>query len=297
MLIFTVTLVVLSLVANVLNLFLNNQIEGTGGLAGLGARSVLQTVQQILTFTYSFFSPFWHAGFLVAVIRNARQEQIDHTCLFSGFRRFRRILGHTLSQIAITFLLAIAVTQVASNLFVLTPFAEPILELLTPLVENGAMLDSSGMINLDTLPVDELIHAAIPMLILWALIYLVAYVFLSYCFRMSLYLLLQGAEIGVIASLVQSWKQMRGHKLEILRLDLRYWWYYLLGILITVVCYLDMILPMLGVVFPFDPTIAYFLTLLLYGLLTIALNVWKKWEVDTAYVLAFESIVHPQTTQ
>lgn len=291
-LIYTVTLVVLSLVANGLNVYLNNQISGTGGLAGLGTRSILQTVQQVVTYFYSFFTPFWQAGFLYTVIRNARTEQTEYSSLFFGFRRILRILSHSLALIAVTFLLALAACNLASNLFLLTPFADPLTELLLPLMEQGTILSADGMLDLTAIPMDALIKACTPLLILCLVIFIPAYIFVNYCFRMSLYLLVQGPEIGGIGSLVASWKLMRGHKLELLKLDLSYWWYYALGILITAVCYLDTILPLLGITLPINATAAYFVTLILYGLLTIALYVWKKWEVDTAYVLAYEAITY-----
>ena len=49
----------LTLGSNGLHLYLDNHIGETGGLSGLGTRSVLQTVQELLTYLNFLFSPFW----------------------------------------------------------------------------------------------------------------------------------------------------------------------------------------------------------------------------------------------
>lgn len=51
-----------------LSMYLDSRIGTTGGLDGMGLRSILQTVQEILLFANLYFGPFWSAGFLAAMI-------------------------------------------------------------------------------------------------------------------------------------------------------------------------------------------------------------------------------------
>jgi len=87
-----------------------------------------------------------------------------------------------------------------------------------------------------------------------------------------------------------SFAGMRGRKIAMLKLDFSYWWYYAIEILLTVVCYLDTLLPMLGIPLPIDATLAFFLTLLLYGVLEIAFKLWLNGRVDITYALAYTDI-------
>ena len=92
-LVYCVALAVLSLGSSGLNLLLESRIGQTGGLGGLGMRSVLQTVQTILDFVNLFFSTFWSAGFLLAMLAMVRGTAPRVEMLTGGFRRFGRILG------------------------------------------------------------------------------------------------------------------------------------------------------------------------------------------------------------
>ena len=52
-----------SLVLTLLNLLLNRQIDTTGGLAGIGTRSVLELLQSVLSLGSSIAIPFWNWAF------------------------------------------------------------------------------------------------------------------------------------------------------------------------------------------------------------------------------------------
>lgn len=293
-LLYTGVMVGLNLLVNGLNLLLNEQISGTGGLSGLGARSMLQTVQTLLTYFSAFFSPFWLAGFLYSMIRTARLEQTQPTDMLFGFRRGLRVLSHSLLDFIVLFGVMYVCLMIACYAYLFTPLSNDFAEAMMPLLESGALITADGMINMEVVPMELIYQAGVPVMIIFLLLFLPAYVFLSYCLRLSLYLLLEGPQIGAIGSYIQSLKLMKGHKFQMLKLDLSFWWYYLLEAALAVVCYLDVILPALGIELPFNATVAYFVSLALYGVLQIALYVWKKAEVETTYVLAYEAIAHPE---
>lgn len=292
-LIYTGASVLLSLLVNGLNLVLEEQIGGTGGLSGLSMRSFLETLQTLLSYASTLFSPFWQAGFLYVIIRTARSQTAGPRDLLFGFKRFPRVLSYTLFQLLIVIAIATVTTYAATYLYLLTPLSDAASEGLTALYDSGALVSAEGVLNVDAIPTELLMQMAVPLLSLFLVVFLPVYVFVSYSFRLSEYLLLEGQETGAMGALIRSAKLMKGHRFQMFKLDLSYWWYYALEMLLAVVCYLDMILPMMGVALPFNETVAYFVTLILYGVLELGLHLWTKCQVDTTYVLAYEAIVHP----
>ena len=283
----------LSLGSNGLNLYLESQIGNTGGLSGLGMRSVLQTIQSVLNYVNMFFGPFWSAGFLLAVLGmvRGREPRLDH--LTGGFRRFGRILGGLAFEFLVVIALSMAAINLASIVFALTPMGQELAAILEPLMTDPNFITAEGVINLELLPVEELYRALLPMMVLTALILVPVFLWLGYCFRMATYLMVERPISGVRAHF-ESLRLMRGHKWQMLKLDLSFWWYHLLGAVIAAVGYLDVILEMLGIQVGIDPMVMFFGTLVVYYALMMALYLWKKCDVDAAYVLAFEQIAYPE---
>lgn len=287
---------VLSLGSNGLNLYLNSQIGGTGGLSGLGMRSVLQTLQEILTYINLFFGPFWSAGFLAAMLAMVRGRAPEKRDLSAGFRRFGRILGYMAFEFLVVLALMLAAVNLASVVFSFSPWGKEFATKMGPLLTDPNLFTADGMVNLDMIPADALLAAMVPMLLITMAVFLPVYIFVSYCFRMALYLVME-RPIGAVQAHFLSARMMRGHKRQLLKLDLSYWWYYLLGAAVSVVGYLDVVLGMLGIAVPIDPMVLFFGTLVAYCVLYTLLCLWKKCEVDAAFVLAYEAIAYPEQTE
>lgn len=289
-LIHTGVIVALNLLVNGLNLYLNSQIGTTGGLGGLGLRSVLQTAQTILSYFSIFFTPFWAAGLLYTCVSIVRGEQVGPRSLLHGFRRFGSLLSYTLWELLIYFFLCMALFYVTMNVYLLTPLAAPFMEQMEGLIQNPQIFLSDGSVNMAMLPVDSLFPTLIPMLILYMVVTIPVVIFISYQFRMGIFLLVEGIYRGAFGAFFVSARLMKGHKWQMLKLDLSFWWYYLLEGLLFIVLYLDMILMALGIPLPFDNVTAFFLTIALHGVLQLGLHWWAKAGVDTTYAAAYESI-------
>lgn len=286
----------LTLGSNGLHLYLDSYIGGTGGLSGLGVRSVLQTVQELLTYINFFFSPFWTAGFVYAMLSLVRGRTPGPTDLLAGFRRFGRVMGHMAFQFLVLVSLVVAAVNVATVIFSFTPLSVDFSEKMGPLLSDPAILTADGAVDLSKIPMDAMLSATLPLLILTGALLAPVCIWLSYCFRMSVYLVMEQPISGVRAHF-ESARLMRGHKWQMFRLDLSFWWYHALGLLIAVVGYLDVILTTLGIPLPMDATGMFFLTLGAYCVLQTGLFLWKKCQVDAAYMLAYEAIAHPQTVE
>ena len=286
-------LAVLTLGSSGLNLFLDDRISGTGGLGGLGMRSVLQTVQEVLSYVNLLFGPFWSMGFLAAMLAMVRGSAPEKRHLTAGFRRFGRVLASIAFRFVLGLGLMVAAVNLGTTIFALTPMGTKYAETIAPILSDPAIFTPEGVVNWDLLPMDTFLRATMPVLLVCLAVFFLLYTYISYCFRMADYLILT-TSIGAIRAHFVSARLLRGHKRQLLKLDLSFWWYYLLLAAVTVVGYLDLVLGLLGIAVPIDPMVMFFGTLAAYCVLFTALSLWKKCQVDAAYVLAFESIADPQ---
>lgn len=284
----TGVVILLTLLTSGLNLILQNFIGDTGGLSGLGTRSMLQTLQSLLQYAMILFTPFWTAGFVTIALRWADGQTAQPRDLLSGFSRMGAVLSQQLLLLLLYFGVGIFCGYLALTIFTMTPLSEPLMEILLPYMSSGELVD------MNALPMDALMEAYVPLLVIYAAITLLMIFFLQYFFRLSSYFVMDECRMKGFASLSSSFRAMRGHKLSMLKLDLSFWWYYLLEALLAAVCYLDVILPALGIALPFNSNAAYFLFLILYGVLELALHLWKKPYVDTTYALAYRAIITPE---
>lgn len=284
----------LSLGSNGLQLFLDSQISNTGGLSGLELRSVLQTFQSILSYVNMFFGPFWQAGFLFAMIGIARGQDPGPKSLAEGFRRFPRILSYTLWLMLIIFFAAMAATYAASLVFTFSPWGADFAEIMEPVLMDPNLFTSDGSINMDLVPMEAMAVAVPPMAVMMVLIFVPLYAFISYTLRLSTYLMMEGGRVSAMRAMATSARLMKGHRWQLFKLDLSFWWYTALILFATAVGYLDVILSLAGISVPIDSNVMFFGTLVLYCILDLLICLWKKCDVETTYVLAFEAIVNAQ---
>lgn len=287
-LVYTCVIILLSLLVNGLNLYLDSQISGTGGLSGLGTRSLLETVQTLLSYFTMIFTPFWSAGMLAAVIAIVRRGDADPRNLKSGFKM--RVVTYSLLELCITMLILMLCTYAACYIYMMTPLADP----LVALMDSGELLTAAGELNYDAFTAELILSTCMPLLAILLVLFVTLYVFFLYSIRLALYLLVEGQPMGAMTAILASFKLMKGHRFQMFKLDLSYWWYYALSSLISVVAYLDVILPELGIHLPMGDTVSYFVALILSLACQLALNLWKKLDVDATYVLAYDAIAHPQ---
>lgn len=292
-LLYCIVLAALTLGSSGLNLVLDTRIDTTGGLDGIGMRSILETIQQILSYINQFFGPFWSAGFLTAMIAMVRGREPQARDLTNGFRRAFRVLFHVAFEATAAFMLLVAVVNLSSLLFLLSPMGAEFNELMAPLLTDPNLLTAEGLLNEALISYQELSRLLLPMLVLTAAIYLPLYTLMAYSFRLSLYLVMD-RKIGAIPAHFLSIRLMRGHKWQLCKLDLSWWWYYLLGAACWVVGYLDLLLGLLGIPLPMNATVMFFVTLAAYCVLFTLLSLWKKCEVDASYVLFYENVMPPE---
>ena len=293
LLIYCGTIAVLTLGVPALDLFLSDQIGATGGLSGMRLRSVLQTIREILSLVNQFFGYFWSAGFVVAMLAMIHGREPQPKDLTEGFRLFFRVLGHIAFEFLFVISLLLAAVNLAAILFSMSPQGGALVRELSAITSDPSILTAEGLLNVDLIPMDLLRAIALPMAGITVALFLPVYIWLSYGFRLSLYLLLDGTMPSAFQARFLSLRLMKGHKWSMLKLDLGFWWYYLLVAVITAVGYLDLIMALVGIPLPMDETVMFFGTIAAYCVLITALSLWKKAHVESTYALAYEAIAHP----
>lgn len=280
----TGAVVLLSLLSSGLNIYLDEQIGGTGGLGGLQTRSLLQTIQTVLQTSVTLFSPFWSAGFVALALGWAAGREGSKGTLLEGFRRFSSVLSYEVLVSLMSFLLMLATGYAAGLVFSLTPFFDSLSQLLEPVLAAGTM-------DLSTIPTDQLLEAYAPFLLMWLVVLIPCAAVLFYSLRLGRYLIMGQPRMGAFRAVSTSLRAMRGNRLQLLKLELSYWWYYVLELLAMLVGYLDVLLPVLNIDLPYTPVVWYFVFLALYGVLELGLHLWKKPEVETVYALACTQLI------
>lgn len=280
----------LGLLVNGLNYLLSHQIGSTGGLSGLGMRSVLQTLQTLLSYAASLFTPFWTAGLLFCLIGMVRNQQVGPRSMLEGFRRFPRLLSFTLLVGLAAILLVMPIVYLGSTIYMFTPLSLSFTNSIEQLLNSGALAISNGEIDLSTIPPEVLMQGVLPMVLILLAIAIPVFLFLSYSLHMGPYLIMTDSVRGGFQAFLTSLHLMRGNRRKLFKLDLSYWWFYVLEGLAVCVLYLDTIFAAFGIVPPMNPTGLYFLLLTVYSVAELVLHYWKKAQRDTAFVLAYEQI-------
>lgn len=287
-LIYTAVVIGLNVLTALLSYVLGLRIDQSGGLSNMGMRSILSTVQSMLPLVQTLVVMCLELGYVSTMLRIARGQYASPNGLRLGFDRFWVLLR---SQIILgLFYVGICIVSVyvATMIYLLSPLSDSAMELLMPLVSETSLLDSGMM--LDDATYARLVSAMTPMFAIFGVIFLALYIPVSYRFRMTGYVLIDKPGMGAIAALRESRKMMKGNAVKLFKLDISFWWYYAALAGISVVCYGDQILPLLGVELPFSADIAYFIFYGLYWALQLVVYCFLRNRLEVTYALAYDAV-------
>lgn len=295
---YTIVCSALALVSTVLTGFLTNRIADTGGLGNMGLRSILSTGQTILPFLQLIVTSCLSLGYHAAVLRIARGETAGPRTLLEGFKNYGPILRAMFFQGLLYLSYGFISMYLSSFLFAATPFATPFYEIMEPLMESAGTL--TGELVLDDATLLAVGETMIPMLWIWAGLFLLLFLPAYFGYRMTTFCIADEPRRGALAAMHKSKMMLRRNRIALFRLDVSMWWFYLLQVLISVVCYGDMILPMLGIELPWSGTFSYYFFFVLSLALQIVSYYFLMNRVNVAYAVAYDSLqipAEPETTQ
>lgn len=278
----------LTALVTVLDHVLGLQIDNFGGLSNLGKKTMLSSVQSMLPLAQSILTMCLDVGYVAAMLRIARGMYASPQTLRLGFDRFWVLLRCSVFK----GLLLTGVTFVSMYtgimIFMLTPLAAPVVEIVTPIMNQMSLLDSAIMI--DDATYAQLLQAMAPCFAFGGVILLVLGGPMFYSFRMVNYIIIDKPGMGALMALRESKKMMRGHRLQLLKLDVSLWWYYLASAAALLICYGDILLPMVGVELPVSETLAFFGFYALYMVASFGVHYFLRNQAEVSYALAYDAV-------
>lgn len=278
----------IGLLLSVLSYLLDMGIAQTGGLGGIGARTILETVKSLLEAGSMILLPFWSIGYIRVILNWTRREDADLNTLFAGFRCLGPVMRLLFVRGILYLFLGIVGAYAGSAVFLLTPGAQPLYALMQELTEAGItdpyeLMENEAYVSASMAMAPYMVGAA-------ALII----VPVAYRLRFAEFALMDAPRQGALRSMVQSVRMTRKNCAQLLKLDLHFWWFYLAEGLILALNYGDLLLGMAGVELAISADAMMFAFYIAALLCEFALYVWKKNEVFAVYALAYDQLNVPR---
>lgn len=274
----------------VLDLLLGSAMAQTGGLSGIGARSILGTAQGVLSTAVNILLPFWELGILYTSLRVARRQDWEFSMLTRGFRRVGPVVRYWLAQIVIYSVVAMVLSNIVAILSMFLPVPAELQSAMAQ-IDMQTVTDPEQLMA--QFPVEQMLSYAMPILILFTVVYCGVLIHLGYRFRLSQYLLLDEQKLGALAALGISNRLTAKNKWNLAKLDLSFWWYYALLIVAACIAYGPELLALAGVTLPMSAGVAALLFYVLYAAASLAITWWAGAYVQTAYACAYEQLRTP----
>lgn len=274
---------------------LDGMMANAGGLGAIGKRTMIQTFQRLLPILNIFAMMVLELGMWNAMLRISRGQYASPQSLKMGLSRFfpwfRFQILQVLGLIAIGFVLM----YVAMAIFFMTPFAKAALELTMPL----AMEYTDPMVIAEMMMADETLlmsmyEALIPMYIIMAVLMILAWVPISYRLRVANLIILDDPTAGAFKALLRSFRQTKICWKWYVRLDLSFWWYYVLLVLSTALSYLDILMAAVGRPLPMDATAASLLSYGLYLVVHLAICYFLQPKVQVSTAILYDALLPPK---
>ena len=164
---------------------LSQQVNASGGLSNLGTRSVFQAIQTMLPLVLPLITMCLDVGYLAAMLRVARRQFVSPQTLRLGFDRFWVLLRLTVIRGAIFTAIGFGCMYIGISIYLMTPLAQPLKELMIPLLQDQSLL--SGGLAIDEATYNQLVSAMTPALLISGGIFLVGTAPVLFQYRMAEY--------------------------------------------------------------------------------------------------------------
>jgi len=269
--------VIFSLVCSLLSYALSIAADDATGLSGLATRSLLESGQFIVSFASTLLLTFWQMGLIATALAYSKREAVEHYTLMVGFQRWGAVLRLSLMLLIVVTGMIMLCSYIATFVFTMSPFSDKFAEKLL------SFTDSSGNITAspETIAPQLLPHMGWLAVIFLAVLLAVGLPFF-YRYRMSEFALMDGAP-GAFAAIRESKLLSQNHRMGMFKLDLSFWWFYLLMLLAGAVGYADILLPELGVKLPIHADLAFWI----FYVLSLGLQFLVTWQFALRYQTAF----------
>lgn len=282
----------LSLLLAFISFCLDRVASGDGGLSGLGTQAALSTAQVVIQLASLVVVPFWQAGLTYTMLGYVRGRAVQSWDLAEGFRRFAPILTSSLMMGLQYMARAVISMYLTFTLITLTPFTAPLYQ-VSGMLEQNPNLDILAL----NVPGMGIFFGALVVIYVLVFVALAAPVF--YRYRMVNYIIMDDQNIGGFKAMFLSRIMMHRRRRKLFRLDLSFWWFYGLELLLTAISLGTLLLPLAGITLPVSDDAAYWIFQIICVFGQLGLYYWAKPKLEVAYALCYEEFgqnAQPPTT-
>ncbi len=270
---------------------LQEKITTTGGLSGIGLRSVLTTAQTVLLLIFVILVPFWRFGIYYGAIEVIRGRTASPSDLTAGFYRFGPILRLKLLQMLACGILVVPCASVGVSLLSATPWYAEFEAAWIPILEQAAQ---GQMIEPDAATMEVLLQVSRPVFLIFFMVYIPAIVYLSYRVRMAKYLIMDDSEAcGSFGALLNSWRMTRKRLSTLIRLDVSFLWFGTLKALALALAGIGPALVLLEIPMPISGAAACFISQGVSVLVLMGLSWLFGARRRLTYAIAYDSFRLP----
>lgn len=265
-----------SLLLLIADQLLRNAMASAGGLSGMGTHAVLSTTQSVLKLAQLAVMPFWRAGLIFAALSCIRSQSPATGDLLQGFRRWKPMLTSTL-MLALRYLgIGFVSVYLSTQIFMFTPMAKPVYEAAIKASNNPSL-------NLEELVSSSMQGATAALLALFLVVFALLALPMYYRYRMTTYLIMDNEDMGGLRAMLTSRVMTYRRRMELFKLDLSFWWFYVLELVLTAIGFGDLLLAAAGVELPFSVDAAFWVFQCLALAAQVGLYYLARPKLDATY--------------
>ena len=160
----------LTALVTVADYLLGMQIDTYGGLSNLSKRTMLSTLQSMLPLAQSVVTMCLDVGYIAAMLRIARGMYTSPQTLRLGFDRLWVLLRCAIFRSLIVAGVLFAAMYFGIMIYMMTPFSDPAVELVMPLLSQTSVLDTG--IVIDNATYSRLMEAMVPCFVICGILML-----------------------------------------------------------------------------------------------------------------------------
>ena len=280
----TVIAIGLSLLLALISDVLDHSISTGGGLSAMPTQAALATAQAVLQLISTVAMPFWSAGLIYAALCYAKRSSVGISDLMQGFRRFAPILTSGMMMGLQYLARGFVSVYLSAILVMLTPFSAPAIQLTQMLAENP-QLDPL------TVSVEGIGGFYAATVVIFLLVFGLLALPIWYRYRMVNYIIMDSDKTGGLKAMLQSRLMMQRRSWKLFRLDLSFWWFYVLELAVTALSMGSLLAALMGLPMPFSEDAFYWICQLAAAAGHLALYTLAGPRLQVTYALCYQQFL------
>ncbi len=280
-----------SLLLTVVDLLLSFAVSSASdGLSAMDNQILWETVRTVLSLGVTLVLPVWQLGILYTSVRVTRRQPTTPAHLTRGFHRLLPVALYYILMFGLITGTAVACSYAAMPLTTLLPLP-PELESAIMNLDEATLQDPQKLMA--SIDMGQLLKSLTPVLILITVLYGAVLIYLFYRFRFCTYLLLDEPRAGAIQTMTFSGRMTKGQKWNLFKLDLSFWWYYGLQLIISAVISAPVFLELSGMSTALPYPVLTLIFQAIGSLGSLALSWWAGAYVEVTYACAYGELCKP----